>query len=82
MEPEIFSYIPPRQFFDFSHDVFPLLANKNLLFAYLSEGYWLDIGTFNQYRQAQFDLLTKSYKYLFLIQKYYLWYGWGRGDDW
>ncbi|MGE7885865.1 sugar phosphate nucleotidyltransferase [Bacillus cereus] len=60
MEPEIFSYIPPRQFFDFSHDVFPLLANKNVLFAYLSEGYWLDIGTFNQYRQAQFDLLTKK----------------------
>ena len=28
--------------------------------------FWLDIGTFNQYRQAQFDLLTKSYKYLFL----------------
>ena len=31
-----------------------------MLFAYLSEGYWLDIGTFNQYRQAQFDLLTKK----------------------
>ena len=82
MEPEIFSYIPPRQFCDFSHDVFPLLANKNVLFAYLSEGYWLDIGTFNQYRQAQFDLLTKSYKYLFLIRKYYRWYGWEKGDDW
>ncbi|TCJ85776.1 UNVERIFIED_ORG: mannose-1-phosphate guanylyltransferase/phosphomannomutase [Bacillus cereus] len=60
MEPEIFSYIPPREFFDFSQDVFPLLANKNALFAYLSEGYWLDIGTFDQYRQAQFDLLTKK----------------------
>ncbi|PEA27110.1 nucleotidyltransferase [Bacillus cereus] len=62
MEPEIFSYIPSMEFFDFSHDVFPLLANKNALFAYLSEDYWLDIGTFDQYRQAQFDLLTKKLK--------------------
>ncbi|WP_264448232.1 sugar phosphate nucleotidyltransferase [Bacillus cereus] len=62
MEPEIFSYIPSMGFFDFSHDVFPLLANKNTLFAYLSEDYWLDIGTFDQYRQAQFDLLTKKLK--------------------
>ncbi|PFJ12633.1 nucleotidyltransferase [Bacillus cereus] len=60
MDPEIFSYIPPQKFVDFSQDVFPLLTNKNALFAYLSEGYWLDIGTFDQYRQAQFDLLTKK----------------------
>ena len=60
MEPEIFSYIPSEQFIDFSHHVFPLLENKNALFGYVAEGYWLDIGTFAQYRQAQFDLLTKK----------------------
>ncbi|MDR4410637.1 nucleotidyltransferase, partial [Bacillus anthracis] len=58
MEPDIFSYIPPREFFDVSQDVFPLLANKNALFAYLSEGCGLDIGIFDQYRQAPFDLLA------------------------
>ncbi|KEK26199.1 sugar phosphate nucleotidyltransferase [Bacillus gaemokensis] len=62
MDPEIFSYIPSGQFVDFSHHVFPLLENKNMLFGYKEEGYWLDIGTFDQYRQAQFDLLTKKVK--------------------
>ncbi|MDM5189979.1 sugar phosphate nucleotidyltransferase [Bacillus sp. DX4.1] len=60
MNPEIFSYIPPEQFFDFSHHVFPLLENKKAMFGYVAQGYWLDIGTFEQYRQAQFDLLTKK----------------------
>ena len=60
MNPDIFSYIPPQQFCDFSHHVFPLLANKEALFGYVAEGYWLDIGTFEQYRQAQFDLLAKK----------------------
>ncbi|KFN03858.1 nucleotidyltransferase [Bacillus clarus] len=62
MDPKIFSYIPSGSFFDFSHDVFPLLENKKALFAYKAEGYWLDIGTFDQYRQAQFDLLMKKVK--------------------
>ncbi|MEN1934780.1 sugar phosphate nucleotidyltransferase [Paenibacillus sp. 102] len=60
MDPEIFSYISSARFFDFSQHVFPLLENKKALFGYEAEGYWLDIGTLDQYRQAQFDLLTKK----------------------
>lgn len=60
MDPEIFSYISSAQFFDFSHHVFPLLENKKALFGYVAQGYWLDIGTLDQYRQAHFDLLTKK----------------------
>ncbi|WP_459499428.1 sugar phosphate nucleotidyltransferase [Bacillus sp. C1] len=60
MDPEIFSYISSAQFFDLSQHVFPQLENKKMLFGYEAEGYWLDIGTLEQYRQAQFDLLTKK----------------------
>lgn len=60
MNPDIFSYITPHTFFDFSHHVFPLLENKEAMYGYIADGYWLDIGTFAQYRQAQFDLLTKK----------------------
>lgn len=60
MDPDIFSYITPHTFFDFSHHVFPLLENKEAMYGYVANGYWLDIGTFTQYRQAQFDLLTKK----------------------
>ncbi|PGZ98811.1 nucleotidyltransferase [Bacillus pseudomycoides] len=60
MNPNVFSYITPHTFFDFSHHVFPLLENKEAMYGYVADGYWLDIGTFSQYRQAQFDLLTKK----------------------
>ncbi|MBO9129634.1 sugar phosphate nucleotidyltransferase [Bacillus sp. 165] len=63
MNPSIFSYIKEGVFTDFSHDVFPLLIGKDEnVYGYLCEGYWLDIGTFPQYRQAHFDLLTKKVK--------------------
>lgn len=60
MDPKIFSYIASNQFFDFSQHIFPQLENKNALFGYEADGYWLDIGTLDQYRQAQFDVLTKK----------------------
>ncbi len=61
MNPEIFSYMERHMFYDFSHDIFPrLLEEKKNIYGYLSDGYWLDIGTFPQYRQAHFDLLMKK----------------------
>ncbi|MFX3623825.1 MAG: sugar phosphate nucleotidyltransferase [Ectobacillus sp.] len=61
MDPAIFSYMEEHTFCDFSHDIFPLLLEQGApVFGYLSEGYWLDIGTFPQYRQAHFDLLLKK----------------------
>lgn len=61
MDPEIFSYMKPNTFHDFSHDIFPLLLERNeRVYGYLSDGYWLDIGAFPQYRQAHFDLLAKK----------------------
>ncbi len=46
LENRIFNYIPPNKFFDFGHDVFPLLLkNGEKLSAFLIQGYCLGIDT-------------------------------------
>ncbi|MGE5557131.1 MAG: sugar phosphate nucleotidyltransferase [Bacillota bacterium] len=61
LEPEIFSFCPPGQIFDFSKDLFPLLLQKKLpLYGLPMEGYWSDIGNIEQYRQAHYDFLSQK----------------------
>ncbi|HXW81836.1 MAG TPA: sugar phosphate nucleotidyltransferase [Acidimicrobiales bacterium] len=56
-EPEIFDYIGPGEV-DFSSEVFPrLVAEGQLLYGYLTEGYWEDIGTLEAYARAHQDIL-------------------------
>ena len=57
LEPEIFSYIPEGENFDFSQDLFPLILKKqNALFGYTAKGYWRDIGNTDSYREAYHDI--------------------------
>ena len=59
LEPEILQYIPENSFFDFSKDLFPLLLEKGLgLYGYNLNGFWCDIGDLDQYRHAQYRLLS------------------------
>ena len=58
IEPEIFEYFEKDTFFDFSKDLFPLLMSRGMpMFGYVAEGYWSDIGSLEQYRQTQYDLM-------------------------
>ncbi len=81
MEPEVFSYIPPIGNFDFSHDV--SVIGKQKCYSHICQKVMVNIGTFNQYRQAQFDLLTKKLQvpipYTEVLPM--VWMG-ERGDDW
>ncbi len=57
LEPEIFTYIPKGENFDFSQDLFPLmLKNKDQLYGYPAKGYWRDIGNTDSYREAYHDI--------------------------
>jgi len=57
MEPEILSYIPAGENFDFSQDLFPLMLKKNdALFGVTAKGYWRDIGNTDSYREAYHDI--------------------------
>lgn len=57
-EPEIFSYIPSGQFYDFGKQVFPFLVReRKKVYGYLMDDYWADIGNLQDYRRVQKDIL-------------------------
>ncbi|MCX6054718.1 MAG: sugar phosphate nucleotidyltransferase [Chloroflexi bacterium] len=58
VEPEILDLIPANNAFDFEHQLFPQLLEKEvLLYGYRSECFWSDVGNFSEYRAAQTAML-------------------------
>ncbi len=58
IEPEVLDHIPEGQPYDFSHDLFPkLFETQKPLYGMVCEGYWQDIGSLEQYLQANRDVL-------------------------
>jgi mannose-1-phosphate guanylyltransferase/phosphomannomutase len=58
IEPEILSYIPKKENFDFAKDLFPLLMREGVpLMAGNAEGYWRDVGNPESYRDVYEDIL-------------------------
>ncbi|MCX8187028.1 MAG: nucleotidyltransferase family protein [Nitrososphaeria archaeon] len=57
-EPSIFDYIPQKTPVSFEEDVFPELAEKGKLYAYLYDNYWVDIGTPRDYEKACRDFFN------------------------
>jgi len=51
-EPSIFDYIPQKRPVSFEENVFPDLADKGKLYAYIYEDYWVDIGAPEDYERA------------------------------
>lgn len=63
LEPEIFDYIADGESVDFSKDVFPrVLADGKPLFGCVVDGYWCDIGNYEQYVQAHQDIMQGKSK--------------------
>jgi mannose-1-phosphate guanylyltransferase/phosphomannomutase len=61
LEPEVLEYIPDGKSYDFSKDLFPYLLEKGYpLFGYVADGYWCDIGNFEQYTAAHKDILDRK----------------------
>ncbi len=59
LEPEALAEIPQNQTFDFSKDLFPrLLSMGSPMHGEEVSGYWCDIGTIDQFVQANHDALT------------------------
>lgn len=55
-EPEIFSYIPQNKPSDFGKDIFPkLLSVGRSLFAYPTDGYFMDIGNLEKLNMARWS---------------------------
>jgi mannose-1-phosphate guanylyltransferase/phosphomannomutase len=61
LEPEVLRHVPTDRPFDFSKELFPLLLEMGRpIYGHICEGYWLDIGNLDQYRQANFDVLDQK----------------------
>ncbi len=58
LEPSIFEYMQPDKNYDWSQDIFPqILAEEKPMFGYVLGEYWTDVGSLQQYRQAQYEML-------------------------
>lgn len=58
LEKEVLEFIPKNREFDFSKDLFPLLLeHKKPIYGYTAEGYWKDVGSLEEYRAANMDIL-------------------------
>jgi mannose-1-phosphate guanylyltransferase len=59
IEPDVLAEIPPGRAVSIERDVFPRLAGEGSLYAGVSDGYWIDVGTVASYLQAHYDLLER-----------------------
>ena len=59
-EPEVIKYVPEKPS-KLARDVIPKLVNEGLLYAYVHEGIWSDIGLPSDYLKANFEALRYYY---------------------
>ncbi len=58
IEPSVFALMEKGKSYDWSQDIFPKLLEQNRpLFGYVMEEYWCDVGSHDQYRSAQYEML-------------------------
>jgi mannose-1-phosphate guanylyltransferase / phosphomannomutase len=63
MEPQVLDYVPRGAVYDFSHELFPKLFDMHKpLYGFLADSYWQDIGSVEQYLQANRDALDGKVK--------------------
>lgn len=61
LEREVLDFIPEGQAFDFSKDLFPYLLEEGFpIYGYVADGYWGDIGNFEQYMKSHNDVLDSK----------------------
>jgi mannose-1-phosphate guanylyltransferase / phosphomannomutase len=58
LEPEVLELIPPDTNFDFATELFPqMLALGMPLYGHVADNYWCDVGSIEEYRRANADML-------------------------
>lgn len=59
LEPSVFNLMEQGKNYDWSQDIFPkMLVDGRAIYGYVMEEYWTDVGSLEQYRQAQYDMLN------------------------
>jgi mannose-1-phosphate guanylyltransferase len=63
LEPEVFNHIPKDRPFSFERELFPTLLEKGLpVYAYVSDCYWIDIGTPSKYLEVHRDIMSGRFR--------------------
>lgn len=63
LEPETLDRIPTNENYSIERQYFPsLVTNGETFVAYVNDGYWIDIGTPEKYRQVHRDIMDGRYK--------------------
>jgi mannose-1-phosphate guanylyltransferase len=66
IEPELFRYVPPAQYFMFERGLFPVvLQTGDPMFGYPSSAYWTDIGKPATYLEVHHDILMGKVRFNF-----------------
>ncbi len=66
LEPEVFRYVPPAQYYMFERGLFPvMLQTSDPMFGYPSNAYWTDVGKPQAYLEVHHDILIGKVKYKF-----------------
>lgn len=85
LEQEVLDFLPKDKEFDFSKDLFPALLAKNKpIYGYVADGYWKDVGSLEEYRAANMDILNNKVKVGLPFEKTpdkNVWYGKGSRID-
>jgi NDP-sugar pyrophosphorylase family protein len=59
LEPSVLEEVPADEFWQFEQQLFPSLLEQGApIFGFVSDSYWLDIGTPERFLQAHFDVLN------------------------
>jgi mannose-1-phosphate guanylyltransferase/phosphomannomutase len=58
LEPSVFNLMEHAKAYDWSSDIFPeILASGRKIYGHTMEEYWCDVGSLDQYRIAQYEML-------------------------
>ena len=60
-EPEVLKYFPEKAPSKLSRDVIPKLVSEGIIYGYIYEGIWSDIGVPSDYKRANFEALLHFY---------------------
>jgi NDP-sugar pyrophosphorylase family protein len=60
IEPSVLSMIRPGHRVSLEREIFPVLAKRRRLAGFPFHGYWFDIGSFSDYRRANFAMLEQQ----------------------
>jgi mannose-1-phosphate guanylyltransferase len=64
IEPELFRYVPPSQYYMFERGLFPvILQTGDPMYGYPSRAYWTDIGKPQTYIDVHHDILMGKVRY-------------------